>query len=977
VRASGRAPSSSRRSGDPALAQAKRDGLVSYVEPRETLIGHNVRRKLGPNATPAEVEAASQEYLANWRQTTYHGPDPAAYQRLLNNEQRALAANSSPAAMGLAVTGTLRLLTIAVEFTGTDTFANFSHPVEVADDSECITETVTFTGPLHGQIPVPSARDNNTYRPPSFEKPYYEQLVLSTSGITERVRLDLTDPEDHLPGINLAGLSMRNYYEEVSDGQVQFDAGPAGVTAWVPVPHSEGYYGASECTDGQPPRQQDTSGLPSNPRHGSGPAQLMVDIVDSINASNPTFPWSDYDTDGNGVIDHVVLFHAGKDKSDGGGVQGYQALWAQRANVGAGGYVADNNGTPGNPNDDTKVDGFTLQFEDAGTGVLVHEFGHDLGLPDLYDTSGVGESSVVWWDLMSTGSHTGKLFDTMPTHMSAWSKFALGWADIPVVAPTMAKQNVVLGQTSNPPANTKQAVRVNLPPTVKVNTDLLAGSTQAWWTNNDQAWADLTLTRDVNLIGKTGPISITFDIDGAAELDWDYLFLEVSVDGGTTYTQTKGFEVGSNNLLTTPDDYDDPNGRLGDYGGLIRGYTGDISEIADNPVPAGSHGNWVHAYHDLSAYANKNIKLRFRYATDAAFQERGYFIDNIKIRAGSTSVLNDPVEGNNANGWTKKIDTFELGSQLGAGWQLTNGIQILPLYYLIEWRNLDGFDKGLKYTYNTIFAELTPDGRDEFRVDKVPSNVPGMIVWVRDTRYGGEPFNADNPILGGQFFDMPSEGSKGGLLVVDSHPQPLRGPRGGTFTTGQGTFPFPPANNWSGRVQTTNSAFGLQNTPALTLTAATGTISPATTIMTPTLYAGLPAVSLFNDALGYYPGVEQLTVPVVSIPNRARIYAYSDGDASAVVPARGYYPPKTPAGFTGMTQGTDVSTFETILPGVGNTSVGDAGGIEVTGQHSGNPGERGLQYGYHFLVLSQAANGSSGTIQIWVEIPSYLAIIRK
>jgi immune inhibitor A len=635
--------------------------------------------------------------------------------------------------------------------------------------------------------------------------------------------------------------------------------------------------------------------------------------------------------------------------------------------------VADDRGTA-NPADDIKLDGYTMQYENVGTGVLVHEFGHDLGLPDLYDISGDGESSVVWWDLMSTGSHPGKLFDTLPTHMSAWSKFALGWADIQSVTPTLAKQNIILGQTSGPPAGSTQAVRVNLPPTTTINTQLLPGSTQAWWTNNDQNWADVRLTRDVNLVGKTAPISISFDLDGAAELDWDYMFLEVSVDGGATYTQTKGFEVGSNNELTTPDGYPDPNGRLGDYGNLVHGYTGDISELADNPVAVGTHGNWVHAYHNLSAYANKNIKLRFRYATDAAFTERGYFVDNIKIRAGSTTVLNDPVEGSNANGWTKTVSRFSLDEPLGNGWQFSNGIQILPLYYLLEWRNLHGFDRGLKYTYNTIFStEPTTSTVGEWRVDKVPSNVPGMLVWLRDTRYGVEPFGANNTILGSQFFDLPSEGPKGGLLVIDSHPTPLRGPLGGTITTGQGTFPFAPANNWSGRVQTTNSAFGLQSTPVLTLT----TSNDATTVFTPTNYAALPAVSLFDDAKGYYPGVEQLAVPVVSIPNRARIYAYSDPDASAVVPARGYYPPKTPAGFTGQTQGSDVSTFETILFPLGNTNVGDAGGTNVVGQYSGNPGDSGVQYGYHFQVISKAANGSTGTIQIWIGRPLYIPIARR
>ncbi|MDQ2996286.1 MAG: immune inhibitor A, partial [Chloroflexota bacterium] len=372
----------SQSSNNSILAEYKQGKLVSYVEPSEKLLYRIARDRLGPNASQAQLEAEGQSYLKEWRKTAYHGPDPKAYQKLLRNEQRALAANSTPAAMGLAVTGTLRLLTIAVEFNGTDTAANFSHPVSV-NDRTCITDTVTFTGPLHNQIPPPGPRDNNSFWINNFDRSYYEKLVFSTTGITERVRLDLTDPEDGKPGIDISGGSMRNYYNEVSGGRVQFDGGPKGVIAWVQVPHSEGYYGATACINGVPNRVQSGDGLPQNPRDE---AQLLVDAVDAINASDPNFPWADYDTNGDGVIDHVVIFHAGADKAGGGGAQTYHAIWSHRGNVdpAQGGYVADDRGTP-SPSDDIKLNGYAMQSEDAALGVLVHEFGHDLGHPDLYD----------------------------------------------------------------------------------------------------------------------------------------------------------------------------------------------------------------------------------------------------------------------------------------------------------------------------------------------------------------------------------------------------------------------------------------------------------------------------------------------------------------------------------------------------------------------------------------------------------------
>lgn len=971
------------------LASAfKRNNNISYNEPKEPQLLGLARNKLGPNASQAQVEAEAAALLKTWRETYYHGPDPQAYQKLLRNEQRALAAGKSPQALGLGVTGTLRVLTLAVEFAGTDTAENFSHPVSAFNDRTCITDTVTFTGPLHNEIPEPGPRDNNTFWRPNFDRKHYEDLVFSETGITERVRPDLTDPEDGKPGIDISGASMANYYKEVSGGRVNFDGGPRGVVAWIQVPHSQAYYGATACADGDPGDNTDMDGLPQNPRFGNGPAQLLVDAVDQINATDPNFPWADYDTDGDGVIDRVVIFHAGEDKSQAATVGGYEALWGHRGIVdpSAGGYLADDRGTA-DPSDDVRLLGYAMQEESSGLGVLVHEFGHDLGLPDLYDTSDLGESDVVWWDLMSTGSHTGKLFQSEPTHMSAWSKWALGWTDPQDLEPTSAGQEVVLGQTSRPPAGTTQAVKVDLPPTELQYTELLTGSTQAWWSNNDQNWADVRLSREVNLTGQTAPISISFDIDWAIEADWDYLFLEVSTDGGRTWTQTPGYEVGTDVELTTPEDYADPNGRLGDYGDLKYGYTGFTADQAQNLL---GYGGWARAYHTLDAYAGQNITLRFRYATDAAFLERGAFIDNIVISSASGTILNDPVEA--TNGWTPTVGTFTSASQdpLGAGWILSNGTQLKPKYYLLEWRNLDGFDEGLKYTYNTVFLVESETGSVEWQVDKVPSNVPGMLVWVRDTRYGNDPLNANNQILN-HMVDPPSEGPKGGLLVVDSHYEPLRGPRDGTLAPVDpldgdeyGPFPYPPANNWSGRVQTTNAAFNLQSTPSFGLRIADRIDEPEYTRYRTTNYGPMEGVAGFHDSLGYYPGVETLPEPIKTVDAelngatvvRIKPYAFKDPDASVVVPAKGYYPPRTPSGFTGLGGETsppsaNVSTFETMIAerdGIVNyVSIGEASGDptnNVTGRQTGNPGDYGVQFGYHFEVIAQASDGTSGTIRL-------------
>jgi M6 family metalloprotease-like protein len=64
-------------------------------------------------------------------------------------------------------------------------------------------------------------------------------------------------------------------------------------------------------------------------------------------------------------------------------------------------------------------------------GVLAHETGHALGLPDLYDYDGTSQG-IGAWGLMGTGSHRAS---HSPTHLSAWEKEQLGWVTVSWLKP--------------------------------------------------------------------------------------------------------------------------------------------------------------------------------------------------------------------------------------------------------------------------------------------------------------------------------------------------------------------------------------------------------------------------------------------------------------------------------------------------------------------------------------------------------------
>src|SRR4029079_16809983 len=72
---------------------------------------------------------------------------------------------------------------------------------------------------------------------------------------------------------------------------------------------------------------------------------------------------------------------------------------------------------------------YTTEPENGGLGVFAHEFGHDLGLPDLYDTNG-GDNSTGFWTLMSGGSwlnHGTDSIGTTPGYMGPWETLQLRW----------------------------------------------------------------------------------------------------------------------------------------------------------------------------------------------------------------------------------------------------------------------------------------------------------------------------------------------------------------------------------------------------------------------------------------------------------------------------------------------------------------------------------------------------------------------
>ena len=91
----------------------------------------------------------------------------------------------------------------------------------------------------------------------------------------------------------------------------------------------------------------------------------------------------------------------------------------------------------------------------ASISVVAHEFGHMLGLPDLYSQS-PDQPGLGVWCTMSTGHGQ----DGKPLHFSAWCKEQMGWLKPAVIDPTV-KQKLILSPVEN---STKECIKVLIKP---------------------------------------------------------------------------------------------------------------------------------------------------------------------------------------------------------------------------------------------------------------------------------------------------------------------------------------------------------------------------------------------------------------------------------------------------------------------------------------------------------------------------------
>ncbi|WP_091455205.1 immune inhibitor A domain-containing protein [Micromonospora inyonensis] len=282
---------------------------------------------------------------------------------------------------------------------------------------------------------------------------------------------------------------------------------------------------------------------------------------------------------------------------------------------------------------------------------------------------------------------------------------------------------MTLGPAGDSDGPKAQAVVVNLPPqtqTTSYNTPY-AGSYEWWGGSADDL--NTTLTRTLDLTGTTSA-SITAKAWYDIEEDYDYLYAEVSTNGGSSWMA------------------------LGNAG-IDAGETG---------VDGSSNGAWVDLTYDLSAYAGQTVQFRYRYQTDGGVHLAGAFLDNVSLVSGGATAWTDDAETLAAE-WTARGWTRSTGSVTDS----------YPRYYIAENRTYVGYDDNLRTGgYNFGFNNTRPNFVERFSVQ------PGMLVWYVNTAYG------DNNTS-----EHPGYGLN---LPVDVRPSAIKVPGQGTITNRRGGY---------------------------------------------------------------------------------------------------------------------------------------------------------------------------------------------
>jgi immune inhibitor A len=555
-------------------------------------------------------------------------------------------------------------------------------------------------------------------------------------------------------------------------------------------------------------------------RNDERATELVVDALRAAYAADPEFPWQDYDLwdptdfdgDGNrdeadGYLDHFIMIVAGKGQSSCQGLykldeklsvaasadafdglsSAEQAcadrIWPHRfslsRNLGKGPSLGGEVNARGGVDigNGLWVLDYNMQSEYTEVATFIHEFGHSLGLPDIYARQ--TSNSTASWEAMSATASPA------PQELSAWSRMVLGWLEPCVVRPRDSGGRAegtlwlkTMNEWSGRPgaeddAAPCDAAMVILPPKyrdIELGPLTAANGKQAAYSGqgNDML-RSLGRRFDLRQVAEDAPLELAVDLWFEIEAEWDYLYVEAAAPGEEfrrLLPVDKSAPDDRQSVMPASKGHEGPGSAPG-FTGLSGDQDGDgkvesapdcdpdaarvmaedrVGRTATDPCEV---AQWVQARFDLSPWRGREVQLRFSYFTDMAAVENGALIDNVSVAALD---FHEDFEGASLEGWDNQGFTLSGGQHHLA----------VPHYYLLEYRDpytefagVRNYDRALSEPGFSFYADAAGD--------MAALNVnyrPGVVMWY----YNGEYLWSQNE---------PAETGpgRGFLLVVDANPQ--------------------------------------------------------------------------------------------------------------------------------------------------------------------------------------------------------------
>jgi immune inhibitor A len=466
----------------------------------------------------------------------------------------------------------------------------------------------------------------------SYPRSHYNDLLFSTSGFK--------GPENE----NLK--SARQYYREVTGNG--FDL-TGDVFGWVTAKNNATFYGKRNGED-----------------RDANVSALVIEAVESLVAQGIDLSeydqtdLNDFDGDGiinepDGVIDHILLFHSSIGEEAGGGSLGENAIWSHRFFVTENNQPASLNGT------NVKAYNYTINPIDAGIGVVVHEFGHDLGLPDEYDLKdiSIGEP-VANWSVMSSGSWMGELRGSKPVMFSPknldylQTRFGGTWTNQTDISLQQLEGTKTYDLTHPGVFSNKvKQIKIQLPPALEDFIEPNSGAFQFYSGEGNKLNNQMSFS--VELPEST---SLSLKMLSQFNVESDYDVFQVYVNSQP---------IAGNATKVNHPNY--PS---------VKHYLDGSSSSSQS-----GEGEFVELTYNLSAYANQQVTITFVYQTDEAVSGFGIVIDDIKVESNNSVIYLNDADSNdlvNLQGF-RKIGRYKSGAEHA---------------YYVQLRSHLGLDEGLQ-----------------------------------------------------------------------------------------------------------------------------------------------------------------------------------------------------------------------------------------------------------------------------------------